>query len=141
MILYIDSSNLVKRYLEEVDSDVIRQLLRSVEAVNTSILAYVEAHSAFARRRREQLLTDFDYKRAVTALDEHWPSYAERPVTPQVVALGGQFCDRYPLKASDAIHLASAVLLRRQVGVRIAFSSADRQLSRAALNEGLAPRP
>ena len=53
MILYLDTSSLVKLYMEEEGSLKIETLVRSSEATVTSIVSYAEARAAFARRFRE----------------------------------------------------------------------------------------
>ena len=54
MILYLETSNLVKLYVREKDSEAVRVSVEASEAVATSVLAYAEARAAFARKLREQ---------------------------------------------------------------------------------------
>ncbi|MBE9540835.1 MAG: type II toxin-antitoxin system VapC family toxin, partial [Proteobacteria bacterium] len=53
MVIYLDTSSLVKLYVEEEDSSKVADLVRSSKVIATSLIAYAEARSAFARRYRE----------------------------------------------------------------------------------------
>ena len=47
MILYLDTSALVKRYVEEEGTELVDKLWESAEAVTTSVVAFAEALAAF----------------------------------------------------------------------------------------------
>jgi uncharacterized protein len=53
LIAYLDTSSLVKLYVEEEGSALIRQLVERTELVATSVLAYPEARAALARQGNE----------------------------------------------------------------------------------------
>ncbi len=62
MILYLDTSRLVKLYVEEAAPVDVESLVGSAEVTGTSLIAYAEAKAAFARRFREMCpidITDF----------------------------------------------------------------------------------
>ena len=60
MKLYLDTSALVKLYVEEEGSATVREAIARAETVATTVIAYVEACAAFARRRREGRLSRGD---------------------------------------------------------------------------------
>jgi uncharacterized protein len=62
LILYLDTSSLVKLYVEEAGSATIATLVAEASLVCTSVVAYPEARSALARLRREGGLSTEDYK-------------------------------------------------------------------------------
>jgi len=49
--LYLDTSALVKLYVAEEGSALVRETVQRVETVAASGIAYVEARAAFSRRR------------------------------------------------------------------------------------------
>ena len=53
MTLYLDTSSLVKLYVTESGSKVVRQLVGDANVVATSVVAYAETRAALARLRRE----------------------------------------------------------------------------------------
>jgi predicted nucleic acid-binding protein len=55
-----------------------------------------------------------------------------------VAKLSGELVEKHPLRALDALHLASALFLRERVRSDIFFSSFDGKLNEAAQAEGLA---
>jgi len=55
MILYLDTSALVKLYVKETFSEVVWKAVRLAETFATSRIAYVEFYATLARREREGL--------------------------------------------------------------------------------------
>jgi len=62
VILYLDSSSLVKLFIHEEGSEDVRQLMDQARWVSTSVIAYPEACSAFARQLREKALTPEEHR-------------------------------------------------------------------------------
>jgi predicted nucleic acid-binding protein len=62
-------------------------------------------------------------------------------VTNELIREAAALADRYPLRAYDAIHLASAVIARRRLGDDLVFACWDDALSAAASREGLELAP
>ena len=60
MRLYLDSSALVKLYVVEDGSSLVRQFVDQAEIVSTSLVTYVEARAALSRRRREGVLGNIE---------------------------------------------------------------------------------
>ena len=137
MILYLDTSALVKLYAPETESDAVKRLLERAEVAATSCLAYVEARAAFARKRRERGVNSRDYRHLLQDFDHDWESYFIVDVSDALVRLAGQLAEKHALRGYDAIHLASAVIVRRQGDRPMSFSCFDTRLSRAARREGL----
>ena len=117
-ITYLDTSALLKRYVAETGSEWVRGLLTSSGASTafTSHLTVVEATCAFARRRREGFLSAKDHVEILLALDydvAHWYNVLE--VTRNVVDTARTFANEHPLRAYDAVHLATAWLANKQL--------------------------
>ena len=138
MILYLDSSSIVKLYAQEPDTAEMKRQAADAEEVASSRIAYAEVRSAFARKRREGLLSFADYTEAVSALRAEWRRFVVVDVTQQVVELAGALCETHKLRAMDAIHLASAKLLASGAGAPVRVSSSDPRLREAAAAEGMA---
>lgn len=115
MILYLDTSALVKLYVQEIGSKSVRSLVNASSVVATSKVAYVEARAALARARREGMLDENNYHLVVGALKKDWASYLTVEVSEVLIALAGDLAEQYRLRGFDAIHLASAVTVRRKV--------------------------
>lgn len=142
MRLYLDTSALVKIYVQEDGSAGCRRAVAEADLIATSALAYVEARAAFTRRRHDGGLPPRSYRQVITDLDGDWSSYAVVDVTESVIREGARLAERHRLRAYDAVHLASATALRDAGRAEpMVFASWDAALERAARREGLTPLP
>jgi predicted nucleic acid-binding protein len=139
--LYLDTSALVKLYVEEAGSATVRETVARAEAVATNVVAYVEAFAAFARRRREGRLSRGDYRRTIRDLQSDWDHYLLLEVTSEVIRAAADLTGTYPLRAYDAIHLASAKVLQERLHGPLFFACWDSNLSAGAKREGLSLVP
>jgi len=133
---YFDASALVKRYVRESGSSTVRRLLSSGVAA-TSRLSEVEISSGIARRTREGTLTIRQRDRVVTALQRDLPAVVIVEIVPEVTAIAGSLLLRHPLRAGDAIQLASCLYLQRQLAQPVPFVAFDRRLLDAARAEAV----
>lgn len=135
MIAYLDTSSLVKLYVEEEGSRSIRELVVRAELVATSVVAYPEARAALARQRREKGLTSAGYDRARNDFERDWPRYLTIEVSEAVYRSAGDLAERHRLRGFDSLHLASYLSLYRDGVRQIRFSAFDDALNRAARKE------
>ena len=138
MTLYLDTSSLVKLYVEEDDSDRVARLVAEADTVTSSAVAYAECRAALARRRRERTLRPAGLTAIVATLDADWQRLAAIEVTDALARRAGELADRFTLRGFDAIHLASfeLVLERARAADDVQFSTADDRLARAARKLG-----
>jgi len=143
-IYFLDSSALVKRYVTEDGSDWIREL-SAPSAHNPIIIAriaWIEVLSALARRQREGNLAQEDCGKAIQAFrhDVH-TQYQIAELDQMLAETAGQLVGRYPLRAYDAVQLASALHaqadLQSMQGPSLVFLTADVRLFAVAEAEGL----
>jgi predicted nucleic acid-binding protein len=135
--LYLDTSSLVKLYVNEPGSDVVRKLVDAATVVATSSIAYTETRAALARRRRERSLRPAAFASAKKTFEAEWSKYFAVEVTLTLCREAGEFAERYRLRAYDSVHLAAFGEVAREAGVRdTRFSSFDDALNRAAWSLG-----
>ncbi len=137
MILYLDTSSLVKLYVEEDESSKVDALVRSSEVTATSLVAYAEARAAFARRFREKAFTPDEHERIKEFFDKDWSSYLILSVSGDMIRLAGNLAEKHALRGFDSIHLASALTLRQELSAPILFSCFDDNLQKASERENL----
>jgi uncharacterized protein len=135
--LYLDTSALVKLYVEEDGSTLVRGWVHDADVVATSIFAYAEARAAFARRRREKQIAPAAYTQILREFEPDWGHYVVLDATDSLIRSAGRLAEVYALRAYDAIHLASAKILKDKVAPPVSFASWDPRLTVAALKEGL----
>jgi predicted nucleic acid-binding protein len=137
MLLYLDTSSLVKLYVEEEDSTEVAHLVISSKVTATSLIAYAESRSAFARRYKEKAFTRREYEELITSFNADWENYLILRVQPDLVMKAGDLAEKHGLRGFDAIHLSSALRLKEEVSEDVVFSCSDRILEKAAQQEGL----
>jgi len=137
MILYLDTSSLVKLYVEEDHSRDVETLVRSSDVVATSIVAYAEARAGFARRFREKAFSSEEFNLIKKCFETDWNNFLNILPSEETIKLAGELAERHALRGFDSIHLASALVLRDQSSSSVLFSCFDQQLQKAAHNNGL----
>jgi uncharacterized protein len=133
MILYLDTSSLIKIYVDEPGSEIVRHLLGQASIVSTSVIAYPESRAALGRLRREGTLTRLDHERSKRALENDWTRLLALNVTESVYRRAGDLAEKHGLRGFDSLHLASYLgLISQSEGQPVRFSSFDDSLNRAA---------
>ena len=135
MILYVDSSALVKLLVSERHSDEVSAWAQAADAVATSAITLAETMSAVSRRWRIGDLTQPQADRTRSRLWSMWSQMMHIGVDEQRAA---RLAWQERLRGMDAVQLAAALALRDAVGGGdLAFSSFDERLNAAALSKRL----
>lgn len=135
MILYLDTSALVKLYVEEKHSDLVRVWAERVNVVATNEVAYAEMASALNRAFREGRISQKGFQSVWHIFDEDWECYTVVEAGGEVLSLAKELIFRHGLRGFDGIHLASALIL--EVEGEVVFGAFDQKLLKAAEREGL----
>ena len=72
LILYLDTSALVKVYLREPGREVVARAVRESSRIATAMVSYAEARATFARMLREDSLNEEEHTGIINALNERW---------------------------------------------------------------------
>ena len=132
MILYCDTSALVKLFVDEPDADAVREAAAASVGMATHVVAYAEACAAFARlaeRRSDKRL----FARLRRALDDHWPEWQIVAVDEPLVRRAADFAGVHRLRGFDSVHLAAAeAVFRATRAADFRFAVFDRDLISAA---------
>lgn len=142
MICYLDTSALIKLYIEEEGSELVREKVRVASFVATSKLAYAEARASFTRCLREGVLDRDSYGKVVGYLNIDWNSFFLMEVTDTVIFKAGELVEYYALRGFDAIHMASAVVLAQRLQEKsLSIGCWDKQLFRSLVAYGFSVFP
>jgi len=135
---YVDTSVLLKRYLEEAGTAAARRLLRRYRVVSSAI-APVEAISALWRRRAAGDVADVDLQAILGRLAEDRPHWEFVDLTADVLDRAEQVIQRTGVRTLDAVHLASALTIQAGNGRRrtTQFITSDARQRDAAGGLGL----
>lgn len=141
---FADSSALVKRHVAEIGSRWFSQLA-DAQTGNTIIISRLsvsELFSAFNRRFRELSLSRSDYQKVAQDFENFCQNeYQIIEITEEITETSRELLEKYPLRASDSIQLASAFLtnenLKQGNFQELVFLASDQKLLDAAAAENL----
>ncbi len=126
----------MKLVLQEDGSDIAVGLWDEFALVTSSQIAYTEVRAALARARRLGRLGT-GYGRVVREFERFAEGLAEVTIDRDITREAGKLSEIHDLRALDALHLASALLL----GNSTVLVTWDVELARAARAAGLAVAP
>ena len=128
MTTYVDSSALLKRYVDEPESTTAERLLLSDPVLVTSWLTLVEV-----RRQLPQLLAGVALREAKQQFTIDLDAFAMVAIDEAVCRAAAQIGEQLVVQSSDAIHLASA---QRLVVPGLPFITFDLRQAQAARSLG-----
>lgn len=134
MMLYLDTSALVKLFIEEADSGAVFEAVERSGAQATHLLSYAEACAAFARVERELGRPGW-FKQLRAGLDEAWPRINVINPDKGMIQRAATLAHRHALRGYDSVHLAAAEAVHRHGPAT--FACFDRRLAEAARALGL----
>lgn len=133
MKAFLDTSALVKRYVEEPGSEKLETLFLTLIAdFFISTLLFPEFSSAMNRKLRNKEIPKADVATAVKEFEKDWNGlFIKIPLTQQLANLAAALTIIHRIKGADAVHLASAKEIEAEL-----FIASDDQLIKAAQKEG-----
>jgi uncharacterized protein len=141
VILYLDASALVKRYIQEIASQDVNTWIETADMVVTGLLTRVEVAAAIARAGRMKLITPNETLAALRQFRSEWESFHRLPITENTVVRGDGLAVEYNLRCYDATHLACALIWQETLGMPVTLASFDNQLNEAARGVQMACLP
>ncbi len=138
--IYLDTSALVKLYIEEEGTARITTLTANRDDVQIVVLdiTLIESRSAVRRRQREGDIEGADADLILKQIEEDaTTSFLLQPSTSAVMEEAARLIDRHPLRAYDALQLAGCLVVRHDVPGPLTFVCADTRLCEAASLEGV----
>ena len=141
MIVYADTSALVKLFVTEKGSETTRAMLRRAWAMGTGLLTRAELGAALARGARRGLLSPPEALEARRLVEVVWPTWVHIAADESLVGRAEAVAWEYGLRGYDAIHLASALFWQERIAHPIVLATFDRELWEAAPRAGLTTWP
>ena len=135
-----DTSAIVALLVDEPHSEQLHDLLTVDLAIAASFITPVEIRSALMRRTYAKQLDAAGHdwaSRLFAALSEDW---IESDEYQPILAIALDLLTRHPLRAGDAIQLASALVVSGTPAA-LPFVTLDRDLGEAARKEGFPVLP
>ena len=133
MITYFDTSSLLKFIIKEIGSEENLNIWNFSDEKVCSQLTRTEMHSALMRKVREGSISASAMRTRLDAMDKLFADVVLVDITSDVIDASCELVKEFPLKSADAIHLATALMVRADL-----FSSSDKKLCAAASESGIA---
>ena len=141
MILYLDASALVKRYVDEPGSAEIAEAISQAALIGTALISRAEVAAALVKAVRTGILVREEALAALQLFRSQWVDLVRVRVAEAVVARADALSWEYGLRGYDAVHLAASLLWQEGMGEPVTMATFDRQLWEAAQQTGLLPFP
>jgi uncharacterized protein len=123
--LYVDASALVKRYVAEPGSEMVRAAMAQADAWFMCRIGFVETYRATGVAAGERVAQRFAAE---------WPAFGRVEVDAALTDQAAALALRHGLRTLDALHLAAALVLPRDDLVLAVW---DERLRRAAREHDL----
>jgi len=137
MIVYADTSALVKLFVREAWADETREMLERARVMGTGVLTRAELVAALARGARGGYLSLEEAEEARRRLRKVWESWVRVAMDEMVVSRAEEMAWEHGLRGYDAVHLAAALVWQEGIGHPLTLATFDRELWKAARKEGL----
>ena len=141
MIVYCDTSALMKLFVEEDFSNAVRKACKAASHVAVSQLAWVEMCAALSLKQRTGQIDAGTSARALAELKDEWNRYQKLGIDQELIARAGNFAMQFGLRAYDSVQLATARFAHLQLGSSMAMCCFDNQLNVAAGKLGIPVLP
>lgn len=134
MLGYFDTSAIVPLLVAESTTTACQRFWQDCDDVVTNVIAYAEASAALAMAERMERLGRGGYVRSLAALDALWQELDLIPVDDALVHHAAGLARSQALRGYDAVHCASADLLR---DAQLVAASGDQRLLEVWRNLGV----
>ena len=132
MKLAVDSSAFAKRYVKEIGSDQLHQILQDATELALCVILVPEITSGLNRRKREGCLSPENYSLAKRQLLCDIRDATILQITPSVVLQSIKLLEANALRAMDALHIACAFEWQADL-----FVTSDKRQFEVAVNTGI----
>lgn len=134
-MIYFDTSALLKNYVKEEigHRKVVDALVKNPQHLVASVLTRLELIAALTRRRNEIP----EYEKVVRAFNDDWGVFIAWSIDDDLLVATEAIILKHGLRAADAIHLATALNVKKHTKDHLLFMSSCTELLKAASKEGL----
>jgi predicted nucleic acid-binding protein len=141
VIVYLDASALVKRYVVERGSTEVSAQIARADALGTAAISRAEVAAALAKAARVGTLPREEAQAALQVFYAQWPDLVRLQLSEVILTQAGALAWEFDLRGYDAVHLAAAHFWQASLGEMVTLAAFDRQLWEAAPRIGLAVWP
>jgi hypothetical protein len=136
-----DSSAIIPLCLKEKASEAVKGLMKDDEDIVVWWTTDIECLSALSRRQREGVLTSGDAAKARAVLSALATAWSEVQPTERVRVRAERLLSIHPLRATDSLQLAAALVWAQETPRGLDFVCLDQNLRESSLKEGFSIKP
>jgi predicted nucleic acid-binding protein len=137
LIVYWDTSALIKLYIREAGTPDVDQLLQGVDVSGTAVICQVEISAALAKLVRMKSLRRKPAQLAWQRFLRDWSTLTHIQLTQPLLTQASTLTWDHGLRGYDAIHLAAAFTWQSLLGETVTFATYDQHLWHTAQNLGM----
>ena len=132
MILFCDTSALLKLFIDEQGSESMINARSSSKGIAVCRITWAESMAALAQRTRFKGTNQSGLAQARSMFEHAWPGFVIADITQPLVEKAGVFAEAFALRGYDSVQLAAAHQLHEQFALPLTFACFDRRLNQAA---------
>lgn len=141
MNLYLDTSALIKRYINESGTEDVRAWIRAADGLSTGLMTRAETAAGLTRLKRRGIITQEKYSLALEQFRHEWTSFHRLAITEETVARADFLACQHNLRGYDAVHLAAALLWQEALMLPVTLATYDQELANAGKSSGMRALP
>lgn len=112
MVIYFDTSALIKRYIREAGTEKVRDLFRDAQSIVVSSITKLELFSTLKRSLIEKRIKEPDYEKTRERIQDDFMDFQVVKFDEQVENSAIEIIEKYQVKAMDSIQIASFFLVK-----------------------------
>jgi predicted nucleic acid-binding protein len=132
VILFCDTSALLKLFIDEQGSESMINARSSSKGIAVCRITWAESMAALAQRTRFKGTNQSRLAQARSMFEQAWPGFVIADITQPLVERAGVFAEAFALRGYDSVQLAAAHQLHEQFALPLTFACFDRRLNQAA---------
>lgn len=132
---YLDASAWVKRYYQEAGTTWVQDLFAQGRTIASASLGLIEVMATLARKAKGREIDSSMLAQKMQELEADWERFIQIHMTGEVVDTAKTMAKERALRGADAVHLASALLLRSRLAEdddKLTVVASDHELQDAA---------
>jgi len=137
LIIYLDTSALLKQYIGEDGTEQVKRLVLQAVGIGSATVTHAEVASAMSRSVRNGNISPEEGQKAWEEFLRDWPSVAKQKISMQLVERAASLAWEYRLRGYDALHLGAAQAWQAALSMPVTLATFDRELWQAARQAGL----
>jgi uncharacterized protein len=141
MNLYLDTSALIKRYVEETGSIDVLDWMDLADVIGTGLITRAEVSAALTRIARINKVELQILNKTLDRFRLEWDNFNRLPINEELIARADFLACQHGLRCYDAVHLAAALVWQEALMLPVTLATYDQELAEASKKSGIQVLP